>query len=155
MFLGLEQFEHEYVQFSSFQNGLSQIENAMTTFRKTKIVDNLRILGESGSGKTTLCQRVKGKFPRQVLKEQDVVPVLVVPVPSSVTIGSLIDAIFSELQYPIETKGTTSRRSAILIDLCIALKVEMIIFDEANETESRIHFGSVVPHPALKPDITF
>ena len=137
MFLGLEQFEHEYIQFSSFQNGLNQIENAITTFRKTKIADNLRILGESGSGKTTLCQLVKGKYPRQVLKEQDIVPVLVVPVPSSVTIGSLIDAIFLELQYPIETKGTTSRRSAILIDLCIALKVEMIIFDEAQHLHDR------------------
>lgn len=137
MFLKLEQFDNDFIQFTSLQKSLYEIESAINTYRKANIVENLRILGESGSGKSTLCELIKNKYPRLILKEQDIVPVLVVQVPPNVTINSLIDAIFSELELPVAIPGTTTRKTRQLTELCWALKIEMIVFDEAQHLYDR------------------
>lgn len=137
MFMSLQQFEESYVRFSAFEESFRHIANAIQIFRQAGIVQNLRILGESGTGKTTLCKLIKKEYPRQVLVEQDIVPVLIVPIPSNPSILSLIESIFNELEYPIEIKGNIPAKMRTLIKICKEVKLEMIVFDEAQHLRDR------------------
>ncbi len=137
LFSALENLENENVRFFAFENALHHIDDALITYRKTGIAQNIRILGESGSGKTTLCKLIKNQYPRKVVKERDHIPVLVVPVPSSATIIGLVQAIFRELEHPVHVRGNVTAITATVIDLLKAVNIEMIVFDEAQHLHER------------------
>jgi hypothetical protein len=66
-----------------------------------------------------------------------VVPVLHVPIPSAATIASVADAMLTRLGDPGITVGTISARTARAIKLARALKVEVLLFDEAQHIQDR------------------
>lgn len=133
----LEQFNREHLLFPPYVAAFQDVEALLSLFRETGIAQNLLVLGESGTGKTTLCRDIVRKYPRFALPEQDVVPVLHVSIPSAATIASVTEAILARLGDPAPSTGTVSAKTARAIKLARTLKVEILLFDEAQHIQDR------------------
>lgn len=133
----LKRFNDELLQFPSYVSAYDEIRGLLTLHRETGVSQNLIVLGESGSGKTTLCRNFVSEFPREVLTERDIVPVLYVSIPSAATIASVMEAILHRLGDPSPTTGTVSAKMARVIKLVKALSVELLLLDEAQHIHDR------------------
>lgn len=133
----LAQFNREHLLFPPYVAAFQQIDGLISFYRETGVAQHLLILGESGSGKTTLCRDITRKYPRFVLPEQDVVPVLHVPIPSAATIASATEAMLARLGDPAPGIGTNSAKTTRAIKLARTLKVEILLIDEAQHIQDR------------------
>lgn len=133
----LEAFHREHLLFPPYVAAYSEIDGLIHLYRETGIAQNLLVLGESGTGKTTLCRDIQKQYPRFALPDQDVVPVLHVPIPSAATIASVTEMMLARLGDPAPTAGTVSAKTARAIRLARALKVELFLFDEAQHIQDR------------------
>ncbi len=130
-------FSDEHLEFPPYVAAFNEMESILHMYRETGIAQNLLVIGETGTGKTTLCNAVLKKYPRISLRDADVIPVLYVPTPTPATLDSLADAILSSLGDPGAGVGKLPEKSRRIAKLLRALKVEMIIFDEAQHMQER------------------
>lgn len=133
----LLRFEEENIEFPPFVTAFKAIEEQLTLFRHTGMAKHLLVLGESGTGKSTLCKLLVQKYPRIVLPERDVVPVLHVSVPASATIAAVSSEILRVLGDPDPNRGTVPARTLRIIVLCRACRVELLLVDEAQHMHDR------------------
>ncbi|WP_211473231.1 TniB family NTP-binding protein [Collimonas humicola] len=133
----LEQFNEEHLLFPSYVAAFEDIDGLLGLHRETGITQNLLVLGESGTGKTTLCRAIAAKYPRTVLTERDIVPVLHVPIPCAATIAGVTEAMLAQLGDPSPAFGSISTKTARAIKLARALSVELLLFDEAQHIQDR------------------
>lgn len=133
----LLRFEEENIPFPPFVEALNVIEEQLALFRNTGIAQHLIVLGESGTGKSTLCKYLVAKYPRAVLPERDVLPVLHIPVPASATIAGVASEILKKLGDPAPTAGTIPAKTQRIIALCKGCKVELLLVDEAQHMQDR------------------
>jgi len=133
----LSLFSQEYLQFPPFVVAFNEIERMVEMYRTTRIAQNLLITGESGSGKTTLCELIEQKYPRLVLPERDVVPILFISIPPAATISSVAEALLGKLGDPTPTVGTNPAKTFRVIRLAKACGVELLLFDETNHIYDR------------------
>ena len=106
-------------------------------YRGSGLAQHLLVLGETGTGKTTLCRDFVTRYPRMVLRDRDVVPVLHVSIPSAATIASVTEAMLAKLGDPAPTAGTVSAKTARAVKLARALSVELLLIDEAQHIQDR------------------
>ena len=137
LFDALRRFDEEYIQFPPFVAAANMIEDSLLLYRETGIAQNLLILGESGTGKSSLCSLVAQKHKRFSLPDRDVLPVLSVSVPPAATISSMVEQMLDRLGDPLSTSGNATNKTARLITLCRACRVEMILLDEAQHIHDR------------------
>ncbi|CAJ0691463.1 TniB family NTP-binding protein [Ralstonia holmesii] len=137
IYRAIQRFDEEYLPFPPFVAAANLIESNIALYRETGVAHHLLVLGESGAGKSSLCKWIERKYPRFALRERDVVPVLVVSVPIAATIASVAEDMLAELGDPSPLAGTVSARTARVITLCHACRVEMILFDEAQHVHDR------------------
>jgi hypothetical protein len=130
-------FNEEYLAFPPYVAAFEEIESLLALFRSTGIAQNLFIAGESGSGKTTLCEAVTKKYPPISLHDRDVIPVLHVSVPSPATVTALAEAILTALGDPGPMIGTLVAKGDRIAKLTKGLKVELMLFDEAQVIQER------------------
>jgi hypothetical protein len=130
-------FYKEYIPFPAFKNAIDAIEDNLAFFRETKIANHLLIFGESGAGKSSICEWFELKYPKIVLKDRDITPVLNVEVPSGSSVTSIASAILEALGDPAAAYGTSYAKTSRIITLCRACQVEMILFDEAQHVSDR------------------
>lgn len=133
----LRRFDEEYIPFPPFVAAAQAIEANLALYRATGIAQHMLILGESGTGKSSLCKWIKHKYPRFSLPDREVLPVLYVAVPAAATIVSMVEAILKRLGDPSPTTGTASSKTARLVLLCRACRVELILLDEAQHIHDR------------------
>lgn len=133
----LRRFDEEYIPFPPFVVAVNAIKANLELFRKTGIAQHLLVLGEAGTGKTSLCLWLEQQYPKYVLPDRDVTPVLIVSVPPAATLPSMASAILEKLGDPASSTGTISMKTSRVIMLCRACRVEMILFDEAQHTYDR------------------
>jgi hypothetical protein len=133
----LLRFDEEYIVFPPFVAAAEAIENNLTLYREVGIARHLLVLGESGTGKSSLCNWLLQKHPRQRLKERDVVPILVVPVPSTATVAGLVEAALEALGDPMPTLGNIPDKTRRFVKLTRTCGVEMVLFDEAQHLHDR------------------
>jgi hypothetical protein len=133
----LSRFDEEYIPFPPFVAAGRAIETNLALFRETGIAQNLLVLGESGTGKSSLCRWLGQKYPRFALFDRDVLPLLIVFVPPAATISGMVEAMLHALGDPLPASGTVSAKTARVITLCRACRVEMILFDEAQHIHDR------------------
>jgi hypothetical protein len=136
-FEALHRFNGEYLQFPPFVAAFDQIDGLLQLFRGTGVAQCLLVLGEAGTGKTTLCKTLLEKYPKIILPERDVIPVLSVPIPPAATIASVAESMLFRLGDPAPGIGTTSNKTARAIRLARACGVELLLFDEANHIQDR------------------
>lgn len=136
-FMALSQFSQEHLNFPPFMSAFEEVERALQLYRSGAMIQNLLITGESGTGKTTLCQLICQKYPRIVLPERDVQPVLYVSIPPAATIGGVAEAMLTRLGDPQPGQGTGSAKTARVARLAKGVGVELLLIDEANHIQDR------------------
>lgn len=137
IYQALEDFNAEYIQFEVFQHAFTNIEDNLRLYRETGIAKNLVVLAESGSGKTSLCKLLEERYPREILLERDVVPILTIPVPPVASLSSLVESMLKSIGHPISSLGNLARKTHTFITLAKACGIEMILFDEAQHLHDR------------------
>jgi Bacterial TniB protein len=133
----LSRFEGEYLSFPPFARAMDEIESMLATYRQAGVVRHLLVLGESGTGKTTLCHAVEQRYPRTSLEEYDVIPVLHVPIPPSVTPAGMLEEILARLGDPSPGSGKVNAKIARAAKLASGCKVELMLLDEAQHAQDR------------------
>jgi Bacterial TniB protein len=128
----LKKFDAEYIQFEVFQKAFAAIVNSLSLYRETGIAENIMIFGESGCGKTSLCHLIQKLYPRHILLERDVIPVLIVSLPTVVSKASLAERMLIVLGHPTPYQGSANRKMETFVALAKACGIEMILFDEAS-----------------------
>jgi len=133
----LERFNEDLLQFPSYVAAFNDIEALLKLYRGSGLAQHLLVLGETGTGKTTLCRDFVTRYPRMVLSDRDVVPVLHVSIPSAATIASVTEAMLAKLGDPAPTAGTVSAKTARAVKLARAQSVELLLIDEAQHIQDR------------------
>jgi hypothetical protein len=136
-YAALARFEEENIPFPPFSSALNAIEEHLVLFRRTGIAKHLLVLGESGTGKSTLCSYLVHQYPREVLPDRDVVPVVCIQVPAAATIGSVATEILLQLGDPSPTSGSVLSKTHRIIALCRGCRVELMLVDEAQHMYDR------------------
>lgn len=136
-FDAVKQLQESYLMFPAFQVAFEQIESNLRLYRATGVSQNLLILGESGTGKTTLCSLFAERYPKLVLPERDIIPVLITSVPPAATIAGTVEAILGRLGDLDPERGTVSAKTARAVRLARGCGVEMFLFDEAQHIQDR------------------
>lgn len=139
----LKRFDEEYIPFPPFIAAANSIDANIAQYRETGLAQHLLVLGESGTGKSSLCRWISEKYPRSVLLDRDLVPSLIVAVPPAATIASVAEAMLARLGDPSPSTGSISAKTARVITLCRACRVEVVLFDEAQHIHDR---GQVATH---------
>lgn len=133
----VERFNEDLLQFPAYVAAFNDIDELLRLHRRTGVAQNLLILGESGTGKTTLCRDFVTRYPRVVMTERDVLPVLHVSIPPVATIAGVTEAMLARLGDPSPTTGTISSKTARAIKLARAVSVELLLIDEAQHIQDR------------------
>lgn len=133
----LRSFDELYIPFPQFLTAKNTIETCLNDFRETGITNHMLVTGEAGSGKTSLCRWLSQQHPRKVLKDRNVMGVLITSIPPSATISGFASAMLSALGDPFPERGTVTSRSQRVITLCRQCRVEMLLFDEAQHLHDR------------------
>lgn len=136
IYSALERLNEDLLQFPAYVAAFKDIEGLLRLHRETGLAQNLLVLGESGTGKTTLCKDFTTRYPRIILPERDILPVLHVSIPSAATIAGVADVMLSSLGDPCPS-GTVSAKTARAIKLAKAVSVELLLFDEAQHIQDR------------------
>lgn len=139
----LQRFEEQNIPFPQFMEAVNAIEELLNTYRRTGLALHLLVLGESGTGKSTLCRLLTQRYPRQVLVERDVVPVIHVFAPAAATVTNVASEILRALGDPHPTIGTVANKTQRIIVLCQACGVELLLVDEAQHMHDR---GQIKTH---------
>lgn len=137
LFDAVKQLQEAYLMFPAFQAAFEQIESNLKLYRSTGVAQNLLILGESGTGKTTLSRLFAERYPKAVLPERDVIPVLYVPVPAAATIAGTVESVLANLGDAQPERGTVSAKTARAVRIARGCGVEMLMFDEAQHIQDR------------------
>src|SRR5450830_1146249 len=93
----VKQLQGAYLMFPAFRVAFEQIEENLKLYRETGVAQNLLILGESGTGKTSLAKLFTERYPKMVLQERDLIPVLHVSIPPAATIAGTVEAVLAQL----------------------------------------------------------
>lgn len=133
----IKQLQSSYLMFPAFQKAFEHMDANLRLFRQTGIAQNLLVLGDSGTGKTSLARMFTERYPKQVLLERDVVPVLYASVPAAATIAGTVEAILAQLGDFQPDRGTISVKTARAVKLAKGCAVEMLLFDEAQHIQDR------------------
>lgn len=133
----VRQLQGAYLMFPAFRTAFDQVEANLKLYKETGVAQSLVILGESGTGKTSLARLFTEQYPKQVLLERDVIPVLHVTVPPAATIAGTVEAVLGKLGDPEPERGTVSVKTARAVKIVRGCGVEMLLFDEAQHIQDR------------------
>ncbi|HEV2883100.1 MAG TPA: TniB family NTP-binding protein [Pyrinomonadaceae bacterium] len=92
--------------------------------------EGMVIKGVAGVGKSKLISRYAEKFPRREEADRTIVPVLIVTIPQSATVKSLVSELLDALGDPFPDCGSAPNQTRRLRKLIKECGVEMIIADE-------------------------
>jgi len=123
--------------FPAFERAYQQMVSNLKLFRATGVSQNLLVMGESGTGKTTLSRLFTEQYPKTVLPERDVIPVLQINVPAAATIAGTVESVLAQLGDPQPERGTVSVKTARAVRIARGCGVEMLMFDEAQHIQDR------------------
>ncbi|WP_016836199.1 TniB family NTP-binding protein [Herbaspirillum lusitanum] len=138
----IKQFQDAYLMFPAFQAAFEQMESNLKLYRATGMAQSLLVFGESGTGKTSLGELFAGRYPKEVLIERDLIPVLHVSIPAAATIAGTVESVLARLGDPEPERGTVSVKTARAVKIAKGCGVEMLLFDEAQHIQDRGHSKS-------------
>lgn len=137
----LQEFSKKMVSHPAYENAklktFRSIEHTLISKKPNCIV----LVGKPGVGKTSICLKVVDRFGgASVVHEADgvytVVPAFYCPVPSSLSIKSLAEAMLLGLGCK-DTDGTKDQLTARLMTLLISCKTQVVVLDEFHHLLSK------------------
>lgn len=114
----------------SYSNLLSEIEEIHFYSKGSVKPDSLFLSGVAGVGKSTVLEEYTNRFPRQIVNNNTVIPVLYSTVPVGATPKSVASKLLYSLGDPAYEKGTEISQTSRLMNFIKKCKVELIIIDE-------------------------
>lgn len=123
---------HIFIEYPRLKTLMRQIEHCheYSTIDEDLDPEGMLITGLAGVGKSNLIKRYAGKFPRREEEARTVVPVLVVTIPQSATVKSLVGDLLEALGDPFADRGAAASQTRRLRKLIKDCGVEIIIADE-------------------------
>lgn len=116
---------------------LNEIEEIHYFSKGSVKPDSLFLSGEAGVGKSTLLEEYTDRFPREVVDNSTVLPILYTSVPVGATPKSVASQLLYSLGDPAYEKGTEISMTSRLLHFVKRCKVEMIIIDEIQHLLDR------------------
>lgn len=118
------------IKHPGYNKSLSLLEEVHFNSKCSLSPDSLFLSGEAGVGKSTVLKEYANRFPRSIVENSTVVPILYTTVPVGATPKSLASKVLNSLGDPAYDKGTEISQTSRLLHFIIKCKVEMIIIDE-------------------------
>ncbi|MEO3711300.1 TniB family NTP-binding protein [Roseateles flavus] len=126
-----------FVNTPSFEQAWGRLAACHASFRSQHGPQHLRILGQTGVGKTFLFKRYLAEHPRRALDDRDLIPVLLVPIPSTPTGKGVYAAILQAMGVANVGNATQEKLHDRVVTLIRNLGVEMLMLDEINHLVDR------------------
>ncbi|RXZ36084.1 transposase [Oxalobacteraceae bacterium CAVE-383] len=126
----LRQSEKTLILHQSFSAALSRIKTAIEFAKNGAEPRHTLLVGESGTGKTWLAEHIESLFPKALVMNRKIIPVLLVSTPPIPTLKSLCEEILFALDDPFYYRGTTTEKGIRALNLMRSCKVECVILDE-------------------------
>ncbi|WP_458411889.1 TniB family NTP-binding protein [Schinkia sp. CFF1] len=118
------------ISHPKYSNTLTQIEEIHFYSKGSVKPDSLFLSGEAGVGKSTVLEEYSDRFPRQIIDNNTVIPILYTSVPVGATPKSVASQLLYSLGDPAYEKGTEISMTSRLLHFINRCKVEMLIIDE-------------------------
>lgn len=119
------------VKHPGFVEAFEELKEIHELSKESIITDQLCILGPTGAGKTTVVEKYVSNFPRKVLKERTVIPVLHVKVPPRARSPKVLASkILRTMGDPLFDSGTEENMTQRIQNFVEKCGIEMIILDE-------------------------
>ena len=130
----LTSFVVEHAQFSI---GMAAIAEVHSKRNANKMGVGLLLMADSGFGKSILLKQYHALFPRQILANEPIIPVLYVVLPSNPSSLAIVSEILLALGDPLALKKGESAalKTQRLHQLLEACKVEVILMDEPHHLD--------------------
>jgi type II secretory pathway predicted ATPase ExeA len=109
---------------------LSQIEEIHFNSKDSVDPDSLFLSGEAGVGKSTVLEAYADRFPKEIIDNTTVIPILYTKVPVGATPKSVASQLLYSLGDPAYDKGTEISQTSRLLHFIKRCKVELILIDE-------------------------
>jgi hypothetical protein len=135
-------FNKIVVKYPRYEEVINELSEIHQLSKHSEFSNNLCIIGYSGVGKTTVIKDFIAQFPKKVLNDRDILPVLYLRVSSQGKVKSLASSILQELGDPFFNKGTEDQMTLRINNMIIEYGVEMIILDEF-EHFINLHNGKI------------
>lgn len=126
-----------FVSTPSFEAAWDKLAACHASFNSRHGPQHLRLLGQTGVGKTYLFKRYLAEHPRRPLDDREIVPVLLVPIPSTPTAAGVYGAILTALGVVANRNRTPDQLRDRVITLIRNLGVEILLLDEINHLVDR------------------
>lgn len=125
------------VEHSEFSKGMAAIAELHGSRNSRGLGMGILIMADSGFGKSVLLMQYYALFPRQILANKSLIPVLYVVLPSNPTSLSIVIEILLALGDPLALKKSESAslKTQRLYQLLAACKVELILMDEPHHLD--------------------
>lgn len=125
------------VEHTQYSIGMAAIAEIHAKRNANKMGVGLLLMADSGFGKTKLLKQYQALFPRQILANKPIIPVLYVVFPSSPSSLSIVSAILLALGDPLALKKGESAalKTHRLFKLLEDCKVEVILMDEPHHVD--------------------
>ncbi|MFO1444486.1 TniB family NTP-binding protein [Bacillus sp. Bva_UNVM-123] len=114
----------------TYSNLLTEIEEIHYYSKGSVKPDSLFLSGEAGVGKSTVLEEYTSRFPRDIVNNNTVIPVLYSTVPVGATPKTVAARLLYSLGDPAYDKGTEISQTSRLLNFIKKCKVELIIIDE-------------------------
>lgn len=122
-------FEGRTVLHPRHIRALERLDECYALTVETKKTRSVMVVGESGVGKSTLMNAFVEKYPRKETRNQTIIAVLVVSVPSSPSKGAMADAILTKFG-DIYVRGSVQDKRARILLLMKQCGVKCLVLDE-------------------------
>ncbi|MFC0414161.1 TniB family NTP-binding protein [Cytobacillus solani] len=114
----------------NYSDLLTEIEEVHYYSKGSVKPDSLFLSGEAGVGKSTLLEDYTSRFPRDIVNNNTVIPVLYSTLPVGATPKTVAARLLYSLGDPAYDKGTEISQTSRLLNFIKKCKVELIIIDE-------------------------
>lgn len=123
---------HIFIEHPRLKKLLRQVEHCHEYSKIDEDLDpeGMLITGLAGVGKSKFIERYAEKFPRRDEQSRTIVPVLVVTIPQSANVKSLVGELLESLGDPFPDNGSAASQTRRLRKLIKECGVELLIADE-------------------------
>ena len=125
------------VKHNKFVEAYSELEEVLFLAEYSNYPEQICILGSTGVGKTFLVEEFVEQYPRSILSEKTIIPVLYVIVPQNATPRTLASTILNEIGDQFFNSGTEVDMTQRILNFVDKCETKLIFLDEFQHLINR------------------